>query len=50
MGKIFNALGTVGAIQYRQQAQKDRAESATLRDQLAQTENQSQFSASVPEP
>jgi TPR repeat protein len=50
MGKIFNALGTVGAVQYRLQAQKDRAEAATLRDQLAQTENQSQFSAIVAAP
>ena len=46
--KLFVTLGSVGAVQYRQQAQKDRAESATLRDQLAQTENQSQFSANVP--
>jgi hypothetical protein len=50
MGKIFNAIGTVGAVQYRVKAQKDRAESATLRGQLVQTEDQSQFSANVPEP
>jgi hypothetical protein len=43
MGKIFNAIGSVGAIQCRQQA-------ATLRDELAQSENQSQFSANVPTP
>jgi TPR repeat protein len=50
LGKIFNALGTVGAVQYRQQAQKDRAEAAGLRGQLAQTESQFQFSSNVADP
>jgi hypothetical protein len=48
MGKIFNAIGSISAVQYRQQAQQYCAQAAGLRDELAQSESQSQFSAQVP--
>jgi hypothetical protein len=49
VGKI-NAIDSISAVQYRQQAPEYRDEAAGLRDELAQTENQSQFSANVPAP
>jgi hypothetical protein len=48
--RISTAASTNSGVQYRQQAQKYRAEAANLRDELAATENQSQFSANVPAP
>jgi hypothetical protein len=38
--KVFNAMGTVGAVKFRIEAEKDRAEAARLRDKLAQIESQ----------
>jgi hypothetical protein len=45
VSKIFKAMGDVGSVKYRILAAKDRDEAASLRDQLAQLENQSQSSA-----
>jgi TPR repeat protein len=50
MTKLFNAIGSVGAVKYHIQADKDRNEAAGLREELAQTENESQSSTSVPAP
>lgn len=46
----MNALGSAIAVKYRAQAQKDRAEAAQLRDELAQAERQSPSSMGVPGP
>ena len=40
MTKVFNAMGSVGAIQHHVEAEKYRAEAERLRDQLAQIEGQ----------
>ena len=44
VSKIFTAMGNVGAAKYHIQAEKDRNEAASLRDQLARLEIQSQSS------
>jgi hypothetical protein len=38
--KLFNAVGSVGAINYRLEAEKYRAQAASLRDELARIESQ----------
>jgi TPR repeat protein len=38
--KVFNAMGSVGAVKFHVEAAKYRAEAARLRDQLAQLESQ----------
>lgn len=43
-------LGSVGAIKFRIEAEKYRAEAARLRDVLAQIESQNQSTAGVPAP
>jgi TPR repeat protein len=48
--KVFNAMGTVGAVKFRVEAAKYRAEASRLREELAGIENQNQFSANVPVP
>src|SRR5262249_18490380 len=48
--KLMNAMSTVGAIKFRIEAEKDRAEAARLRDELAATESQSASSAGAPAP
>jgi chromosome segregation ATPase len=48
--KLFNAMGSVGAVKYHVEAEKYRAEAARLRDELAQIESQNQSTASVPAP
>ena len=48
--KVFNAMGSVGAVKYHVAAEKYRAEAARLRDELAQIESQNQSTASVPDP
>jgi hypothetical protein len=48
--KVFNAMGSVGAVKYRIEAAKYRAEAARLHDELAQTESQFQASVAVPAP
>jgi TPR repeat protein len=40
MTKVFNAMGSVGAIQHHLEAEKYRAEAERLRDELAQIEGQ----------
>ena len=50
ISKLFNAMGSVGAVKYHVEAEKYRAEAARLRDELAQIESQNQFTASVPAP
>ena len=44
ISKIFTAMGSAGATKYHALATQDRAEAATLRDQLAAIEAQSQSS------
>ena len=46
--KLFNAVGSVPAVKFHIEAEKDRAEAARLREQLAQIENENRSSASVP--
>ncbi len=46
--KLFNAAGSVGAVSYHVQAEKDRSEAARLRDELAQIQSQNQFADSLP--
>ena len=46
--KTINALGSAIAVKYRVQAQRDRAEAAQLRDELAETEGRTPSSAGVP--
>jgi TPR repeat protein len=48
--KIFNAVGSVPAVKFHLEAEKDRAEAARLRDELSQIENQDKFSAGAPAP
>ncbi len=48
--KVMNAMGSVGAVRYRIEAEKYRAEAARLRDQLAQIESQNQSSLAIPAP
>jgi hypothetical protein len=48
--KLFNAMGSVGAVKYHAQADQDRDEAARLRDELARIENQSQSSPWVRTP
>jgi hypothetical protein len=48
--KVFNAMGSVGAVKYHVEAAKYRAEAAQLREELAEIESQSQPTASVPGP
>jgi hypothetical protein len=48
--KVFNAMGSVGAVKYHAEAEKYRVEAASLRDELAQIESQNQSTASVPAP
>jgi TPR repeat protein len=46
--KVFNAMGSVGAVKFRIEAAKYRAEAARLRDELAQTESQNNSTTSAP--
>jgi hypothetical protein len=46
--KVINAIGSASAIKYRIEADKDRADAARLRDELAQTESQSSVGVSAP--
>jgi hypothetical protein len=39
ISKIFNAIGSVPAVKFRLQAEKDRDEAAHLRDELRQLES-----------
>jgi hypothetical protein len=48
--KVINAMGSVGAVKYRIEAEKYRAEAARLHDELAQIESQNQASGGVPAP
>ena len=49
--KVMNAMGSVGAVRYRIEAEKYRAEAARLWwDQLAQIESQNQSSLAIPAP
>jgi TPR repeat protein len=48
--KVINAMGSVGAIKFRVEAEKDRAEAVRLHDELAQIESQDQSRAGVPAP
>jgi len=48
--KVFNAIGSVGAVKFHIEAEKYRAEAARLRDELAQIESQNQSTASVAAP
>jgi hypothetical protein len=48
--KVMNAMGSVGAVKFRIEAEKYRAEAARLRDQVAQIETQNQSSVGVPAP
>jgi hypothetical protein len=48
--KIINAIGSVGAIKFRIEAEKYRAEAARLHDELARIESQNQSTAGVPAP
>jgi hypothetical protein len=48
--KVINAMGSVGAVKFRIEGEKYRAEAARLRDQLAQIESQNQSTAGVPAP
>jgi len=50
MAKVFNAMGTVAAVQHRADAEKNYAEAARLRDELAQIVGQSQSRLSLPNP
>ncbi len=40
MTKVFNATGSVAAVQHRTEAEKYRAEAASLHDELARVESQ----------
>ncbi len=46
--KLFNAMGSVPAIKYHAEAAKNRAEAASLRQQLAQIEGQPSFDVRTP--
>jgi len=48
--KVMNAMGSVGAVKYRIEAEKYRAEAARMRDELAQVESENQSSVGVPAP
>ena len=48
--RLFNAMGSAGAVKFHIQADKDRDEAARLRDELARIENQSQSSPGVRAP
>ena len=50
MTKIINAMGSVGAVKFRIEAEEYRATAARLRDELAQIGNKNQSTASVPAP
>jgi hypothetical protein len=50
MAKVFDAMGSVGAVQHRTEAEKYHAEAARLHDDLAQIENQGQSSVGIPAP
>ena len=45
MTKVFNAMGSVGAVQHRTEAEKSHLEATHLRDELAQVESQIQPAA-----
>jgi hypothetical protein len=46
--KLINAMGSVGAIKFRIEAEKYRAVAARLRDELAQIESQNQPTLPAP--
>jgi TPR repeat protein len=46
--KIINAMGSVGAIKFRIEAEKYRAEAARLRDELPQVESQGKSTVPAP--
>jgi hypothetical protein len=48
--KVFNAMGSVGAVKYHVAAAKYRAEAASLREELAQIESQNQSTSIAPAP
>jgi hypothetical protein len=48
--KLFNAMGSVGAVKFHVESAKYRDEAARLRQEVAQLENQIRFSANVPTP
>jgi hypothetical protein len=50
IAKIINAMGSVGAVKFRIEAEKYRAEAARLRDELARIESQNQSTVGVPAP
>lgn len=50
ISKIFKAMGSAGATKYHDQAANDRAQAASLRDQLAGVVNQSQSASATPMP
>lgn len=50
MANAFNAMGSVGAVQHRTEAEKYRAEAVRLHDELARVGSQSQSAAGVPAP
>jgi TPR repeat protein len=47
MAKVFNAMGSVGAVQHRAEAEKQRAAAAQLHDELARIESQGRSVASI---
>jgi hypothetical protein len=48
--KIIGAIGTGPAVKLRLQAEKDRAEAQSMRDELARLENQDRLNAGIPAP
>jgi hypothetical protein len=50
MAKVFNAMGSVGAVQHQVEAEKAHVEAVRLHDQLAQIESHNQSASSAPAP
>ncbi len=48
MTKLINATGSVGAVKFRIESEKYRAEAARLRDELAQVESQNKSTVPAP--
>ena len=48
--KVINAMGSVGAVKFRIEAEEYRAEASRLRDELAQIESENQSGVGVPTP
>jgi hypothetical protein len=46
--KIINAMGSVGAVKFRIEAENYRAEAARLRDELARIENENNSTLPAP--